>query len=147
MTNEYVVDANILIYAYDRSETEKQIKARNVLDWLQAQKAGYLTTQVLGEFFWTTTRRIVKPLSRREAFAEVEKHLRAWRVLVVTPAIVFDAARAAAQYQLQYWDAQIWATAKLNQIPVVLSEDLQHGQRIEGVQFLNPLKGDFPGKD
>ena len=146
MTNEYVVDANILIYAYDRSESEKQIRARNVLDWLQSQKVGYLTTQVLGEFFWTTTRRLVKPLSRAEAFAEVEKHLRAWRVLTVTPAIVFDAARASAKYQLQYWDAQVWATAKLNQIPVVLSEDLQHGQRIEGVQFLNPLKGDFPGK-
>jgi len=32
------------------------------------------------------------------------------------------------------------ATAKLNQIPRVLSEDFQHGRRIEGVEFLNPFK-------
>jgi len=38
-----------------------------------------------------------------------------------------------------YWDAQIWATARLNQIPIVLSEDFAHGRRIEGVRFLNPF--------
>jgi predicted nucleic acid-binding protein len=32
------------------------------------------------------------------------------------------------------------ATAKLNQIPRVLSEDFQRGRRIEGVKFLNPFK-------
>jgi predicted nucleic acid-binding protein len=50
-------------------------------------------------------------------------------------------------YQLAYWDAQIWATAKLNQIPTILSEDFQHKRRIEGVEFRNPFRGDFPGKE
>jgi predicted nucleic acid-binding protein len=86
-------------------------------------------------------------LSRAEAYSEVEKHLRAWRVLAVTPAVVLEAARASVQYQLAYWDAQVWATAKLNQIPTVLTEDLQHLRRIEGVEFLSPFKGSIPGME
>ncbi|MDI7249955.1 MAG: hypothetical protein QME93_07795, partial [Bacillota bacterium] len=42
------------------------------------------------------------------------------------------------------WDAQMWATARLNQIPVVLSEDL--GSRtasVEGVWFVDPFAPEF----
>ncbi len=43
-------------------------------------------------------------------------------------------------YQFSFWDAQIWATAKLNQIPVVYTEDFIVGAAIEGVCFVNPLQ-------
>ncbi len=41
-----------------------------------------------------------------------------------------------------FWDAQIWATAKLNQIPVVLSQGFASGSVIEGVLFENPFAGE-----
>jgi predicted nucleic acid-binding protein len=44
---------------------------------------------------------------------------------------------------MTYWDAQIWASARLSQIPVVLSEDFGDGVIIEGVRFVNPLGPDF----
>lgn len=147
MRSACVVDANILVYAYDRSEIKKQVKARDVLDWLHSSQLGFLSTQVLGEFYNAVTRNVAAPLTRAEASAEVEKHLRVWRVLIVTPAIVLEAARGSATHQLAYWDSQIWATAKLNQIPVVLTEDFQHERRIEGVRFFNPFLGDFPGEE
>jgi predicted nucleic acid-binding protein len=48
---------------------------------------------------------------------------------------------------MPFWDAQIWATAKLNQIPQVLSEDFQHGRAVEGVEFVNPFKVELPGEE
>ncbi|MBI4164625.1 MAG: PIN domain-containing protein [Acidobacteria bacterium] len=144
--SDFLVDTNILVYAYDRSEMAKKAKAQTVLVWLEANQAGVLSTQVLGEFFNSTTRKLVYKLTEAEAYRSIQRYLSAWRIVTVTGAIVLEAARATAQYQIAYWDAQIWAAAKLNQIPAVLSEDFQHGQTIEGVQFLNPLKGDFPGK-
>ena len=57
----------------------------------------------------------------------------------MTGAIVLEAIRGVKEYQLSFWDAQIWATAKLNQIPVVYSEDFNVGAIIEGVRFINPL--------
>ena len=41
---------------------------------------------------------------------------------------------------------QIWATAKINQIPRVVSEDFSSGSRIEGVEFLDPFRRTLPGE-
>ncbi|WP_375504921.1 hypothetical protein [uncultured Nostoc sp.] len=38
-----------------------------------------------------------------------------------------------------FWDAQIWATARLNQIEEVYTEDFASGARVEGVRFTNPF--------
>ena len=145
--SDFLVDTNILVYTYDRSEMTKKSAARDVLDWLESNDAGILSTQVLGEFFNSVTRKLVRTLSPAEAHRSVQRYLSTWQVVPVTPAIVLEAARGSVDYQLAYWDAQIWATAKLNQIPTILSEDFQHKRRIEGVEFLNPFRGDFPGKE
>lgn len=145
--SEFLVDTNILVYAYDRSEMAKKAKAQEVLTWLETHDAGALSTQILGEFFNSTTRKLVYKLTQAEAYRSLQRYLSTWRVVPVTSAVVLDAARASLEHQLSYWDAQVWAVAKLNQIPTVLSEDLQHGRLIEGIQFFNPLVGDFPGKE
>ncbi len=136
----FLVDSNLLVYAYDRSEHEKQGKARDVLDWLESRKRGVLSTQILGEFYWVVTRKIAAPLAPPVAFRELDYFLRAWRTLDINKYIILEAAGGCVRHQLPFWDAQIWATAKLNQIPCVLSEDFQHGRRIEGVEFLSPFK-------
>lgn len=61
----------------------------------------------------------------------------------ITPAVVFEAARAVREHGLSYWDAQVWAAAKLNQIPIVLTEDIPGKDRIEVVRFLNPFSASF----
>ena len=147
MNGSYLVDTNILVYAYDRSERAKQTRARDILDWLESRGCGTVSTQILGEFFWIVTRRIQEPLRIREAYVELERHLRSWRTLEITRVIVLEAGRGCVHYQMPFWDAQIWATAKLNQIPQVLSEDFQHGRTIEGVEFLNPFRVELSGKE
>lgn len=37
----------------------------------------------------------------------------------------------------------IWAAARLNQIPVVLSEDFASGSTVEGVTFVDPFAEGF----
>jgi predicted nucleic acid-binding protein len=53
---------------------------------------------------------------------------------------VLEVIRGVKEYQLSFWDAQIWATAKLNQISVIYSEDFNVGAIIEGVRFVNLLQ-------
>ena len=145
--SDYLVDTNILVYAYDRSEMAKKSKARDVLGWLESNNAGMLSTQILGEFFNTVTRKLFQKLSPAEGYRSVQRYLSTWRVVPVTASIVLEATRGSFEHAMSYWDAQIWATAKMNQIPTVLSEDLQHQRIIEGVQFLNPLVGNFLPKE
>lgn len=57
--------------------------------------------------------------------------------------IVLEAIRGVSVHGFRYHDAQIWATARLNQVPAIFTEDFQNGRRVEGVQFVNPLLADF----
>jgi len=66
-----------------------------------------------------TTRRLHPLLTRAEGAAYVERFARAFRVLDMMPMIEIEAARAARDRGLAYYDAQIWAAARLNQIPLI----------------------------
>jgi predicted nucleic acid-binding protein len=57
--------------------------------------------------------------------------------------LVLEATRGVQDHLLPYWDAQIWATARLNQIPIVFSEDFNAGAVLGGVRFVNPFAGGF----
>ncbi|MDI6638436.1 MAG: PIN domain-containing protein, partial [Bacillota bacterium] len=74
-------------------------------------------------------------------------HTRAWRVLDVTTFIILEAIRGVRDHQLPFWDAQIWATARLNQVPVVLSEDFASSRTLDGVLFVNPFADGFEPAD
>jgi predicted nucleic acid-binding protein len=61
--------------------------------------------------------------------------------------IILEAVRGVRDHTLAYYDAQIWASARLNQIPVVFSEDFQDGLTLEGVRFINPFGDGFSIED
>jgi predicted nucleic acid-binding protein len=43
------------------------------------------------------------------------------------------------RHGLSFWDALIWAAAHENGVPIIYSEDFQHGRELEGVRFINPF--------
>ena len=143
MSDRVFVDTNVLVYAYDRSEPGKQRQALEVLDRLATTRAGVISTQVLAEFFVAVTRKISAPLSGAEAYERVKNYLQSWAVVDLTGLIVLEAARGVRDHQFSFWDAQIWATARLNQIPVVFSEDFADGAVVEGIRFVNPFAKGF----
>jgi predicted nucleic acid-binding protein len=146
MSDNILVDTNVLVYAYDRSEPHKQAQAIRVLDRLAATSLGVLSTQVLAEFFVTVTRKITAPMTVEQAHTSVENYLASWPVLDMTGLIVLEAARGVRDYQFSYYDAQIWAAARLNQVPLVFSEDF-NPSKIEGIQFVNPFDPAFNLED
>ncbi|MFN8473194.1 MAG: PIN domain-containing protein [Anaerolineae bacterium] len=143
MTGTILVDTNVFVYAYDRSEPVKQQQALAVLDQLIMASAGVITTQVLAESFATVTRRLRAPLSPIEAYQRLENMIRVWTVVEMTGSIVLEAARGVCDYQMAFYDAQIWAAARLTGTDVVLTEDFNSGAVIEGVRFVNPFTPEF----
>jgi len=91
MTASVLVDTNVLVYAYDRSEPSKQQQALAVLDALALSSAGAVTSQILAEFFVTVTRKLRPPLSAGEAYGRLQNYLRAWTVYDVSGLIVASA--------------------------------------------------------
>jgi predicted nucleic acid-binding protein len=142
-----LIDTNVLVYAFDQNDVNRQGQAILVLQHLQLAGRGRLSAQNLAEFFTVATRRLQPPLTRAEAYTQVERLVRAYPVLDLTAMVVIEAARGARDHSLAYYDAQIWAAARLNQIPVVFSEDFASGTVLEGVRFINPFAADFVLED
>ncbi len=142
MTN-VLIDTNILVYAYDRSEPDKQRQAILVLEKLQWLKTGYVSVQCLAEFFRVVTRGKRPMLPVDEAAQQLEALTLSWPVFNLAPMVVIEAARGVRDFKLSYYDAQLWATARLNQIPVIFSEDFASNTTLEAVSFINPFAPSF----
>jgi predicted nucleic acid-binding protein len=143
MASACLVDANILVYTVDEEEPEKLERCLGLVNDLSFQRLGVLTTQILGEFFNGVTRRIRHPLTHEQARVQLAAYAGVFPVFDITLPIVLEATRGVTEHQMSYWDAQVWATAKLNQIPYLLTENMQGREWLEGVRFVDPLAQDF----
>ena len=141
--SDILVDTNILVYSYDPRDHEKQQRARAVLERLAPTGRVVLSVQCLTEFFRAVRWRLPDPLTPERALSEVTRFARACRVLELTASAVLEACRASNDHQLAIWDALIWAVAKLNNVPYILTEDAEHDSVLEGVRFLNPYDEAF----
>ena len=74
---------------------------------------------------------------------QIDAWLSVFPIFNLTPQIVLEAIRGVRDHKLSYYVAQIWASARLNQVPVIFSEDFQDGQTLEGIRFINPFAGQF----
>jgi len=142
-----LIDTNVLVYAFDRSVQEKCARAETVLDLLQVNHLGCLSVQSISEFIRATTRGALPKLSPQEAVAQADWVMNSFPIYPLTPTTVRVAFRGLLDYRLSYYDAQIWACAFLNQIPVVFSEDFSDEQTLEGVRFVNPFSDNFKLED
>lgn len=135
-----LVDTNLLVYAYDPRDKARNERAQQVLRRLRQSRRGVMSVQSLAEFMRASQKLAMSP---DEALRIVQAFALSWPILDLTPAIVLEAGRGVSQYMLAYYDAQVWAAARLNQIGVIFSEDFNPGSILEGVRFVNPFAEEF----
>ncbi len=142
-----LIDTNLLVYAADSRDKSRQDKAVEVLNALVDAEAGCLSVQSLSEFVAVVTRKLSPPFTGEEALVQVQKLIDTFPILGLTEFVVLEAIRGLSRYRFSYYDAQLWATARLNQIPLIFSEDFDSGSTIEGVTFVNPFERSFRLED
>lgn len=137
MNDRIFVDTNILIYAHDVDSVQKHEIARELLASLWNQKTGVLSAQVLQEFYVNVTRKITAPLTPSEARTIVATYM-PW--VIETPAeTILVASGIEERNRLSFWDALIIAAARRAGAVKIVTEDLSHGQKIEGILIENPF--------
>ena len=67
------------------------------------------------------------------------RRYRLWNPWLVDDSTVDIAWQMQDAYSLSYWDALMLAAARQQGCAFLLTEDLQHGQQIDGVQIVNPF--------
>lgn len=132
------IDTNVLVYCFDRGDTAKQAVAKSLISDLASSGLMRLSTQVLQEFVVTVTRKITTPLGTDEAMQIIDT-LSAWELVTIELEEIKDAARLVEANRISFWDGLIIAAALRCGAQTIMTEDLNHGQRIEGVQIVNPF--------
>ena len=90
MPGRVFLDSNILVYAQDAGEPDKQRKSRDAIAALAASGDGVISTQVLQEFYVSATRKIgVPPLVAKGLL----KTFTVFDIVQVSPPLVHDARR------------------------------------------------------
>ena len=142
MTTAVFVDTNVLVYADDRSEPCKQAAALDVMDRLDETRVS-VSSQVLSEYANALTHPCKRARSASEAIDAVQRIASAWHVVPIDSAVVIAALEARERWRLSYYDAQIWAAAACNAVPLVLSEDFTDGLVLGPVRFADPFAEGF----
>ncbi len=139
MNGKTFVDTNILLYAHDRDAGAKYRQARAILEDLWESRTGVLSTQVLEELYVNVTRKIPRPLPRREA-RDLLRQYGVWDVVLIDGAMILEASEIEERGRVSFWDALILVAAKKGKAAVLLSEDLHHGQAFDEVVIRNPFR-------
>ncbi len=127
------VDTNVVAYALDAANPDKQQQARAVLTQRPRPRT---SPQVLRELYVVAVSKL--GIAAKDAADAV-------RALVPTVAVIEDAAlvqraiASAARWQISLWDALIVEAARRAGADLLYSEDLQSGMDFDGVQVRNPF--------
>ncbi|MGD9159835.1 MAG: PIN domain-containing protein [Desulfobacteraceae bacterium] len=138
MKDKVFVDTNILVYAHDLDAGERYEKANKLILGLWESGTAVISTQVLQEFYVTLTRKIPKPLTVNNATGVISSYI-SWDVITNKPENILMATELEYRYKISFWDALIVSAAYEGNVKTILTEDLNHGQYIEGIKIENPF--------
>ena len=136
------LDTNILIYAQSLNPIERT--KREIAERLLEQADCTLSVQVLQEFYVQSTRPSRPYPIAIDVAQDLARSFKRFRVLDMSSEIVFRALEMSNRYRFSYWDSAIIAAALMAKCDILFTEDLHHGQIIEGLRIINPFKDDAP---
>ncbi|MBW2491963.1 MAG: PIN domain-containing protein [Deltaproteobacteria bacterium] len=138
MKDKIFLDTNVLIYAHDVDAGPKHDLAMSIIERIWEDKTGIISTQVLQEFYVNVTRKIPNPIAPVMARGIILNYF-SWHLETIEPHTILFASEIEERHVLSFWDSLVVATASQSNAEKILTEDLNHGQVIEGVFIENPF--------
>ncbi|MBZ5623633.1 MAG: PIN domain-containing protein [Acidobacteriia bacterium] len=138
MSDPEFLDTNVLVYAYDPSDSRKQRIAQDLVR--RALTGGILvSTQVLAEFAATLLHKMT-PAARPRDVTAVLDALGPIRVILPDADVVRRAVQVRAEYGVHFYDGMIVAAAERGGCGRIWSEDFNAGQEYFGIAVKNPFE-------
>lgn len=132
MTDSVFFDTNVLIYAHSLRDHRMDTAQQLLFD------GGVINAQVLNEF--------ASNLRGKLGFSWEEVSLAVEKILTLCPnpkpltvEIHLRSLELSRHYRFSIWDSLIIAAALEARCTTLYTEDLQHGQTIEGLRIVNPF--------
>jgi predicted nucleic acid-binding protein len=140
MSAEAFLDTNIFVYQLDTSDARKhKIADALVRDGLEGERA-CISFQVVQECLNTALRKADVALDAGQARAYLDAVLLPLMKVGASAALYQRALDVQSRWRFGFYDSLIVASALSAGCKRLLTEDLQHGQKIETLTIENPFK-------
>jgi len=143
MSNEiFLIDTNILVYAYDSTEKQKQQKALQILELCFGQRTPFaVCLQNISEFFFVVTNKIQHPIEESTAEILVKDFLNFSPLIKLqyNQTTLLKAISLSKECKIDYWDALIAATMIENNFFSIYTENVIDFRKVSAIKTINPF--------
>lgn len=140
MSGRFFLDTNVLVYSFDDTAPAKRDRARALIaDALEGQ--GLISYQVVQEFLNVALRKFAQPMTATQATTYLDGVLAPLCALQSSVPLYHDALAVRLRWGFSFYDALIVASARRAGCSTLYSEDLQHGQDLDGLVVVDPFRG------
>lgn len=139
MNGDFFLDTNIFIYSLDPKHPAKRATARELIQAALSSRRGVISWQVVQE--------CVHVLRKKCDVAMTPEHCRMYLDEVLLPLCAVHSSREVHRHAfdlherqgISFHDALIVAAAYEAGCDRLLTEDMQHGQKVAGLTIVNPF--------
>jgi predicted nucleic acid-binding protein len=139
MSDRTFFDTNVVVYSLNPTDVRKAPIATAILRSAVKANTGVLSYQVIQELMNIGFSKFRPLMTPAEAVIYLDEVAREFEVVHWSDALVRRAISVRARYLFGWYDCLIVAAALEAKCDVLYTEDLQHGQRIDGVRVVNPF--------
>ena len=138
MSVDNFIDTNVFIYLFDETSVEKSRTAEELIRQSLENGSGCISYQVVQETLSIVTRKLkASPEEARQLLDNILEPL--WRVNP-SRSLFRRGLELQSRYKFGFYDCLIIAAALDAGCKTLYTEDLQHGQQIEGLTIVNPFQ-------
>ena len=133
------IDSNVVLYLFDETAATKRKKAEALIRNAIETRSGIISFQVVQETLNVLLHKIRRPAAAEDARRVLDSVLSPLWTVMPNADLYRRALDVRSRYRFSFFDALIVAAALEAKCARLLSEDLQHRQRIEGMLVVNPF--------
>ena len=139
MKGRYFLDTNIFVYSFDETARDKQQKAQELIKSSLKTGFGYISFQVIQEFFNVATRKFEVPMPLLNSKEYLDKVFMQLEVIYPDSDFMKTALDIASTTGYSFYDSLIISAALKAGCDTLYTEDLQDGQQIRSLTISNPF--------
>ena len=139
----FLIDTNILVYAFDNTEKIKQRVALEILnECFDGEKIYALSSQNLAEFFVVITKKIGAPIPIENAKNIILKiiEFNGFKKLNYDQGTIIKSMSLLERLNLKFWDSLIIATMLENSVFNIYTENEKDFNKVKNINVINPFK-------
>jgi predicted nucleic acid-binding protein len=138
MTDKYFFDSNVWLYLLLEKDSKKSFIAKKFIESSALDNQIIISWQVINE---VSVNLLKKEFTEQQVLATIKWLCRIATVQDFTEELLLEASMLRKKYSISYWDSLIVAAALESNCKLLISEDMQNGQKIASLTIRDIFAG------